>query len=76
MVQMPKSAHRPIESVRSLVWAAEAKARGYRSLRNPMAIAHRTAGLKFKSATCDSQETMGWHCQEMRLVGRCIKNDA
>jgi hypothetical protein len=46
------------------VRAAEAKARGYRLLRNPVVIADRTAGLKL--ATCDSRETMRWHCQEMR----------
>jgi hypothetical protein len=46
MVQMLKSANGPIEGDKSLVRAVETKARGYHSLRNPIATAHLIAGLK------------------------------
>jgi hypothetical protein len=51
---MSKFANGPVEGVKCLARAVETKTRGYRSLRNPIAIARPIAGLKL--ATCDSEE--------------------
>jgi hypothetical protein len=79
MVQMPKPANGPIEVGKRLVRAAARRARGYRSVCNPIAIAHRIAAIKL--ATCEPRNHEVALARDAcvagaRQFGRYIKSDA